>query len=521
MLVEATYCPNCGSAAVAGEERCRTCGARLASGPARAPMTGASPRPEAAIVPRPYVPAAYPQQQPGAPAPGYGWPSGPPGAAGYLPSPYPYPGGSPAPQTPGGYPWPYYAYPAPAPQRRPKGETYALVIAWIATVGGGLSVLGGLLVLAVTVIAALGGTGDSLALLNTLLGFTVPPIIGGILALVYGIGRIRRLPGRRLSVPSPWLFGGLSAAALGAGVVLWNLRAVPGPALAVLPLAVLSGVLPALAIVFLGAKRLGQPTTGRHFWLSLFYGATVAPLLAAILELILVIIVVSVAQSLGYSVNSSVTNLTSSPRTTAEAVILFLVLAVVAPIVEEGLKPLGAVLIMRRLRTPSEAFLLGLAAGIGFDIVETIGYIGMGEADWISVAIQRLGAGLLHGVGAGMAALGWYYLINGKGIPHRWLRGFGGLAYAVVQHAVFNGSNLLTLIPDVGNLLSRPWYLGALPIDTGTILFFGYYAVILGVLFYVTGRLARGDAARPPGAAATAVPTADAPAPQPIMGGAR
>ena len=78
----------------------------------------------------------------------------------------------------------------------------------------------------------------------------------------------------------------------------------------------------------------------------------------------------------------------------------------VAPLVEEGVKPLGAILVMPRIRSASEAFLLGLAAGIGFDFVETIGYIGMGEADWISVAIQRVGAGLLHGVGAGMGALG-------------------------------------------------------------------------------------------------------------------
>ena len=124
---------------------------------------------------------------------------------------------------------------------------------------------------------------------------------------------------------------------------------------------------------------------------------------------------------------------------------ILLIFAVVAPLVEEGLKPLGVVFIMRRLRSPAEAFLLGLAAGVGFDMVETIGYIGSGQADWVSVAIQRVGAGLLHGLGAAMAALGWYYLINGKGVPHRWLKGFGGLAYAVLQHGIFNASNLLGL----------------------------------------------------------------------------
>src|SRR5258708_33095582 len=105
---------------------------------------------------------------------------------------------------------------------------------------------------------------------------------------------------------------------------------------------------------------------------------------------------------------------------------------------------------MGRLRTAASGFLMGVAAGVGFNIFETAGYIGSGEADWIGVAIERVGAGLLHGGGAGMATLGWYYLINGKGGPHRWLRGFGGIFYAMPQPAIFNGSNLLGFPPGPG-----------------------------------------------------------------------
>lgn len=114
-----------------------------------------------------------------------------------------------------------------------------------------------------------------------------------------------------------------------------------------------------------------------------------------------------------------------------------------------------------------------------------------------------------------MAALGWYYLINGKGVSHRWLKGFGGLFYAVMQHAIFNGSNLLGLIPSVSNLLGGDWHLGTLPIDYETVLFFGYYVIILGVLVVVTGRLAREKSA----ASGAAVGSAGVPQPQSVAGG--
>src|SRR6185437_12124478 len=100
----------------------------------------------------------------------------------------------------------------------------------------------------------------------------------------------------------------------------------PGPVIEVLPLVILSGVLPALAIVFYGARRLRQPTTGRHFWLSLFWGGTAAPLLATILELVLSIAVVLIFQSLGYQVSGDITNVTQTPTNGTEALILLITL---------------------------------------------------------------------------------------------------------------------------------------------------------------------------------------------------
>lgn len=546
--MDARHCSHCGTPAGPAERLCRACGAALAAVRGAPPALEPAPQAAAPAAPAPTATSGSPAQ----PAPQSGistWP-----APGHVPS-YPYPSAYPYPDpTPYGYappgaapaqfdapygmpPWPGYApyygyapagyapsatgypppgypyagYPYPYPQpalapRRAPGETYALVISWIVLVLGVLSIIGGGLVLAVGVFTA-ASTGTGLDGINTFAGLVVPAMVGGIVAIVYAAGRLRRHASAAFALPSAWHFVVLTAIALGVGVALWNAYPAPGAALAVAPLSILCGVLPALAILALGAQRLHQPSSRRHVWLSLIYGATIAPLLAGLLELVLAFIFVLLLRSLGYPVSFAVTSVTHAPANSAEAVALLVIIAVMAPLIEEGLKPLGVVLIMRRVSTPAEAFLLGLAAGIGFDMVETVSYIGLGEADWVSVAIQRVGTGLLHGVGAGIAALGWYYLINGRGVRWRWLRGLGGLVYAVAQHALFNASNLLPNLPGtLGHLISAPVSIGTLPLDSGIVLFFALYVVILAVLVLVTGRLARGVPMRGHAEGGAAVP---------------
>src|SRR5207244_1364873 len=88
---------------------------------------------------------------------------------------------------------------------------------------------------------------------------------------------------------------------------------------------------------------------------------------------------------------------------------------------------------------------VGLAAVFDFILIETTGYIASGYEDWLSIALIRTGSGLLHGFGAAMVTLGWYYLTHpGK---HRGLKVAGCWTYAVLQHAIWNGSWGLTLLP--------------------------------------------------------------------------
>ncbi|HEX9070196.1 MAG TPA: PrsW family intramembrane metalloprotease [Ktedonobacterales bacterium] len=473
--MSARICPHCGSPNSATDERCRVCGWLLVGQGAPVPM-----RASTAQGPQP------PGPPPGYPA--YPYPQYPPNPyAQYPQSPYPY--------------YPPYAQPYQRPKRA-KGEIYALVVSWIVTVLGGISALLGTLVVLIGVLA-LTNSPDSLATVGAVFDFGLVPVVGGILALIVGIRGILRRQSPVFALPSWWLFLGLAILAITAGVVLWNINPSPGLSYAVMPLVVLSGALPALALFALASSRLASPATQRHIGVSMLYGMTLAPLLAIILEVVAAVLIVVVLRSLGHDVSNTVLNNSFNFQDPVQLVAALLEISVTAAVVEELVKPLGALLIMPRLRTKSEAFLVGMAAGIGFNIVETVGYITGGQADWISIAIERVDAGLLHGVGAGMGALGFWYLINGKGESHRWLKGLGALAYAIAQHAINNGGAVLisALPAPLSTLLNQTLLLGRLPVQAADFVFFAYGGLILVVFLIVTSRLRRSQTAVAGGAA--------------------
>lgn len=420
------------------------------------------------------APAAYPAAYAYPATPGYGYGAYGPGYMGYA-----------------GYMAPTWG----APKKRGASETYALVIAWIVTGLAGLSLLCGLLTSAIVLLEIIfTNVGDDLSILGGVLGFTLAPLVGGAFGLWYGIRGIMRRPSLSFKLPAAWIMLALTVVAIGGALVIWvvNERAGlgPGPALGVLPLVWLAGALPALTILAFTTQRLKDPASRRHVWMSLFYGMTLAPLIAVILETILTLLIITVLGLTGADA-LSVLNSNGGPSSFKVELATILVLSVVAPVVEEGVKPLGALLAIRRLRTPGQAFLVGLAGGIGFDIFETVGYIGQGQADWVSVALERIGAGLLHGVGAGMAALGWYYLVNGKGVRLRWLRAVGFFAYALLQHGLFNAftqvSNILP--PSINDFLNQPLSFFGLPLARMDIFLVVIYGFILAVLIVMTSRL--------------------------------
>jgi RsiW-degrading membrane proteinase PrsW (M82 family) len=473
-----------------------------------------------------YPPAYNPPPVPGSPRPPYLQPQqGAPAPAGAQPypayPPYPgYPAYPPYPPYPGygpyaphpGYsagpsPYPYWQpgqFYGPPPYQKPRRDGYQFAMSIVALIASCLAILAGLACAALTALVIVLPTRNQIppdqafSGTLTLIAFTCAGLIGGGFALYQSIRSLMRRPSAPFALPMFWIFAVLYVGVLAIGFALKaNKQAVAHAPLTAL-LIFLAAIFPALALLAIADRRMRArmkdalarwPTTWRRFTISLVSGATLSIGLALALELGLTILLVrgANASSLAQCINQP--DLPACQQNPAIYSLLVIVAAVIAPLVEETVKPLAVALYIGRVRGAAEAFMMGMAAGIGFDLIETVGYIGTGYHSWVDVALERTGTGLLHGFGAGMVALGWYYLTQTK--EKRFLKAFGCWLYAVLQHAIWNGSATLVLMPaPVGPTLSR-WNLNlgftTLPFTeilniAEAILFFGFF-------LYMTGRL--------------------------------
>lgn len=327
-------------------------------------------------------------------------------------------------------------------------------------------------------------------------------IIGGGFGIYHSVrSAFLKKPSRAFALPWFWLFLLLYLGVLGIGFLLHAQGKDTTWLGLTIPLILLAGIFPALTILALGVRRLHWrhrdpkaaywPTTWRRAVLALISGGTLSIGIAILLEFVLEILVLR-TQSFNPLTCVNQPNLPGCQNPSAYNVILILV-ALIAPIVEETVKPLAVILLIGRVRSAAEAFALGLLCGIGFDLIETTGYISTGYNDWLNVAVIRSGAGLLHGFGAGMVALGWYIATHPeKGrVARGILLGSACWLYAVLQHAFWNGSFGLTLLPaPIG-----PFFANS-NLSLGPISLAGYEVVnviemilMLAFFVWITGRI--------------------------------
>lgn len=475
----------------------------LHSDPAEAPLF----RP--VYPPYPAYPGYPPQAQ------GQGYPPPPP-YAGYPPYPgYPsYQGYVSPPPT---YSPPYgsyngysaypYGYPWQPPQ--PKRDGYLFGVAIASLIGSSLVLLAGLGALGLLALVAIVphtnlSASEYFSAIMLLIGLVCAGIVGGSFGLYHSIrSALLRKPSADFAMPRFWIFVLLYIAVLGVGY--WLQRqglAVAYPPLTVVLIA-LTGIFPALVVLALGDRRLHfpkwarWPTSWRRFTLAIVSGATLGVGLAAILEFGLEILLVR-----GQSVNPLLcVSQPNAPNCQDPSVytIILITVAVMAPLVEEAVKPLAVVVLIGRIRSAAEAFVLGLACGIGFDLIETTGYISSGYQDWLSVALTRTGSGLLHGFGAAMVALGWYYITHPETGQRRVLKALGCWLYAVLQHALWNGSLGLVLLPaPVGPFFNHlNLTIGSVNLPSYEIINFVEVIFILVFFIYMAGRV-RTKAVPPP-----------------------
>ncbi len=467
------------------------------SAPDPSPTQGGSPQP-GGTAPQPPGYPAYPQGGYGYPAyPAYPqWTTTPnPNYAQGTNNPYGYPPGY-GPPYPG-----YYVVPP-----RPKGDTYRLVVGIISLIALSILVLIGLLAALVIVIGSVSSSGavrDNLSAWTLFLLVGTLALGGGGVGFYFSIRALLGRPSAQLRLPSFILPLALTIVVFATAIANFDLGQPQGSVVMQTPLLLLTGILPALTIYTLAAQRLGFPTTWRRAWMSFLSGVFLATTVAAILETVAQGVIAQVLSADGPSLNGQV-NYNDIPSLLAT----LLIYSVVAPLAEEGFKPVGALVILGRLRSPAEAFIVGMSAGIGFAILETTLYISSVQADWVVVAFDRIGAGLVHGIGAGMATMGWYYIFRGRGVDRRYAKGFGALLYAVVQHGTWNAfSVFITAIPGpVGDFLNSPAWLFGLPASVADYTVILLYAVLIGVLLTVTGRL---RPQQPTTNAGTAVPATE------------
>ena len=354
---------------------------------------------------------------------------------------------------PYGYPYPYpYAWQPP----KPKRDGYLLGMSITSFVGSILVFLSGivsalfLLLIAILPTATNLGAGQKFGSVVEFFAFTVAGLVGGGFTFYHSLRSLfLKKPSAELKLPWFWIFFVCYLVVLLiAGAMHAHGQAITNEPLTIFMIS-LAGILPSLTIVALGVRRVHFPrgapwsTSWRRFAVALVSGATLAILLALIFELVLTVVL---QKSLGVSVSLDNPN-QQIPQDPKSILFLFLLVSVVAPLVEEGVKPLAVVIMIGRIRSAGEAFILGLACGTGFNLIETTGYMGMGYTDWLNTAIERTSSGLLHGFGAAMVSLGWYYLTHPKESRHRFLLPIGCWGYAILQHAIWNGSFGLQLLP--------------------------------------------------------------------------
>jgi RsiW-degrading membrane proteinase PrsW (M82 family) len=399
-----------------------------------------------------------------------------------------------------GYNYGYYGWAPPVPAA-PKRDSYLFAIGIAAFVCSCLTILTGLVCMAFFALISLvpsHNLTDSARFAGAMLFLTLglAGVVGGSFCTYHSVrSAFLRKPSSAIWLPRFWLFLLCYLATLGLGYLLDMLGAdLTTPALTGL-LIYLGAVFPALAILTLGIRRLrvprlGQwPTSWRRLTLALVSGATLAILLASILEFVSEIILFGSQSSL----LSSLVNSDTSTFNTSISLLLLIMLAVIAPVVEELVKPLAVVVLIGRVQSKAEAFALGLACGIGFNLVETTGYISNGYSQWLNVALVRSGAGLLHGLGAAMMSLGWYYLTHKEEgtWSKRILLAVGCGGYAIFQHAFWNGSWGLALVPGpIGDFVQNwSWNLGPLSIDAPILFNIIELVGILVFFIYMSGRL--------------------------------
>jgi hypothetical protein len=259
-----------------------------------------------------------------------------------------------------------YGYPWQPPL--PKRDAYLLAIGITSLVGSilillaGLGAIGLLALIAVIAHTTLSAS-EYFASIMLFISFACAGVVGGSFGLYHSIRSVfLRKPSADFVMPRFWIFFLIYIAVLGAAYWLQiHGMAVTYPTVTILFIA-FAAIFPALTILALGDRRLHfpkkspWPTSWRRFTLAIVSGATLGVGLAAVLEFILELLLVH-----GQATNPLLcVDQPNAPNCQNPGVynIILIVVAVMAPFIEESVKPLAVIIFIGRVRSAAEAFVL-------------------------------------------------------------------------------------------------------------------------------------------------------------------
>ncbi|MGB3717283.1 MAG: PrsW family glutamic-type intramembrane protease, partial [Candidatus Promineifilaceae bacterium] len=269
---------------------------------------------------------------------------------------------------------------------------------------------------------------------------------GGSLALFHGLGSLRGEISRPFRLPPLHFFAIAFALVVGLGNVLLYFDVVVNYLFPFLFL--LGAALPSLAVLAWASQRLGWPITWRQASLSFVSGATLSIVVTLILGLILAsvfFLLVMPVELLAGSVEGLMDLFGSgflerfffSPY----VIVLLFITALQAPIPEEFAKALGPGFMLNRISNERQAFMLGLASGAGFAILENMLYEGVyalwSDWTWGGVTLLRAIGAVLHPLTTGIVVVA---LFRNRRRQRGWFgRIAGAYLLAVVLHTLWNG----------------------------------------------------------------------------------
>lgn len=330
--------------------------------------------------------------------------------------------------------------------------------------------IGTLAGLAFLVAAAMGGSEWRLSL-----GAMVPlfaGLAGGGLVAFCATRSLSNRPAWTFRLPPAWALGGGFVVAMAAGLGLW--QAELSRAFLVPIIASLTAMLAPLAIISWIMGRRPGGISARRGWVAYGLGSTASVSLALVLNTLIPVgilfLVFGLADTILPQAEHLLEALEFGPLADELLSPWFLAalieIAIIVPLIEELVKPLPLLPLLKRVTTPRDALLLGALAGAGFAAVENLAYAAMFGSTWGGVlAIRALGAAL-HPFGAGLMAVAWWRVLRREpGATGLWVRNYG---LAVGAHALWNGTCVVAA--SVGYVWFQGWQVDLLGVTNAAVL---------------------------------------------------